>query len=82
MMRRFKWIEWNLQKIDAHSLSRDEVEAAFDQVLSLDHRSDDSYRMLAVVPNGRQIWIVWRYDSETSEIPDIFGEITNPPIFV
>ena len=30
-MRRFKWIEWNLQKIHAHGLSADEVEAAFDQ---------------------------------------------------
>ena len=25
-MRQFKWIEWNLQKIDAHHLSLDEVE--------------------------------------------------------
>jgi hypothetical protein len=27
-MRRFKWIEWNLQKIAAHSLSVEEVEDA------------------------------------------------------
>ena len=26
-MRQFKWIEWNLQKIEAHSLSAEEVEA-------------------------------------------------------
>ena len=31
-MRRFKWIEWNLQKIAAHALSAEEVEAAFDRV--------------------------------------------------
>jgi hypothetical protein len=31
-MRRFKWIEWNLQKIDAHALGPAEVEAAFDRV--------------------------------------------------
>jgi len=29
-MRRFKWIEWNLDKIAAHALSPEEVEAAFD----------------------------------------------------
>ena len=34
-MRPFKWIEWNLQKIDAHGLSAEEVEAAFDRVFSL-----------------------------------------------
>jgi hypothetical protein len=30
-MRQFKWIEWNLEKIDAHALSAQEVEAAFDR---------------------------------------------------
>jgi hypothetical protein len=25
-MRQFKWIEWNLQKIDAHGLSAEEIE--------------------------------------------------------
>jgi len=37
IMRRFKWIEWNLRKIDAHGLSPQEVEAAFDRI---DHDSD------------------------------------------
>jgi hypothetical protein len=27
-MRQFKWIEWNLQKIDAHGLAPEDVEAA------------------------------------------------------
>lgn len=45
--RRFKWIEWNLAKIEAHRLSADEVEAAFDQVARLERRRDGSYR------NGR-----------------------------
>ncbi len=31
-MRQFKWIEWNLQKIDTHGLSAEAVEAAFDHV--------------------------------------------------
>lgn len=38
-MRQFKWIEWNLQKIDAHALCAKEVEAAFDRVLSLEERT-------------------------------------------
>jgi hypothetical protein len=33
-MRRFKWIEWNLQKIAAHGLSAEEVEAPFDSSAS------------------------------------------------
>jgi hypothetical protein len=35
-MRRFKWIEWNLQKIADHGLSADEVEAAFDRVARIE----------------------------------------------
>ncbi len=46
-MRRFKWIEWNLQKIAAHGLSAEEVEAAFDRVYQLDERRDGSFRMFA-----------------------------------
>jgi hypothetical protein len=42
-MRHFKWIEWNLQKIEAHALSADEVEAAFDRAFSLEQRKDGSY---------------------------------------
>ena len=38
MVRQFKWIDWNLQKIDAHGLSVEEVEAAFDRVFSLPRR--------------------------------------------
>ncbi len=34
-MRQFNWIEWNLEKIDSHALSAEEVEAAFDRVFSL-----------------------------------------------
>ena len=46
-MRKFKWIEWNLEKIDAHALSAEEVEAAFDRVFRLQQRvefSDDDSR--------------------------------------
>ncbi|MFH1266712.1 MAG: hypothetical protein ABIK89_13360 [Planctomycetota bacterium] len=81
-MRLFKWIEWNLQKIDAHGLSVEEVEAAFDRVFSLDERKDGSFQMFAEAPSGRRIWVIWRYDREDDEIPDVFGELGEVPIFV
>jgi len=81
-MRRFTWIEWNLQKIDAHALSAEEVEAAFDRVFSLREREDGSFQMLAEVPSGRLIWVIWRYDREDDEIPDVFGDLGDPAIFV
>jgi hypothetical protein len=81
-MRQFKWIEWNLQKIEAHGLSAEEVEAAFDRVYKLEERKDASYQMFAETPAGRRIWVIWRYDREENEIPDIFGELGEPPIFV
>ena len=59
-MRQFKWIELNLRKIDAHGLSAEEVEAAFDRVFTLQDRKDGSFRMFAVTATGRRIWVVWR----------------------
>lgn len=81
-MRQFKWIEWNLQKIASHSLSADEVEAAFDRVIRLEERRDGSIRMLAEVPSGRRVWVIWRYDRDHDEIPDVFGDIEDALIFV
>lgn len=81
-MRRFKWIEWNLNKIAAHALGADEVEAAFDRVFSLQERKDGSFQMFAETPSGRRIWVIWRYDREDGEVPDVFGELTEAPIFV
>ncbi len=81
-MRQFKWIEWNLRKIDAHGLSAQEVEAAFDAVFSLQPRRDGSFQMFAATPSGRRIWVIWRYDREDDEIPDIFGDLDDAPIFV
>jgi len=81
-MRQFRWIEWNRQKIDAHALLADDVEAAFDRVFSLEQRKDGSYQMFAETPSGRRIWVIWRYDREDDEIPDVFGELGNVPIFV
>jgi hypothetical protein len=81
-MRQFKWIEWNLRKIDAHGLSAAEVEASFDRVLSLQERKDNSFRMFAATPSGRRIWVIWRYDREDDEIPDVFGDSGEVSIFV
>ena len=81
-MRRFKWIERNLGKIDAHALSAEEVEAAFDRVFRIDERKDGSFQMYAETPSGRRIWVIWRYDKEDDSIPNIFDEIDDPAIFV
>ena len=81
-MRQFKWIAWNLEKIDAHTLSAEEVEAAFDRVFSLQERKDGSFQMFAEAPSGRRIWVIWRYDREDDEIPDVFGDLGEIPIFV
>ena len=81
-MRRFKWIEWNLQKIAAHGLSTEEVEAAFDRVYQLDERRDGSFRMVRRGEIGRRIWVIWRYDWEDEQVPDVFGEVEESPIFV
>lgn len=81
-MRQFKWVEWNLEKINAHALSADEVEASFDRVFRLKERNDGSYQMFAETPLGRRIWVIWRYDREKDEIPDVFGELGETPIFV
>jgi hypothetical protein len=81
-VRQFKWIEWNLRKIDAHGLSASEVEASFDRAFSLQERNDGSFRMFAATPSGRRIWVVWRYDREDDEIPDVFGEFGDVPVFV
>ncbi len=81
-MREFKWIEWNLQKIETHGLAAEDVEAAFNRVFSLEWRKDGSYQMFAETPSGRRIWVIWRYDREDDEIPDVFGELSESPIFV
>ena len=81
-MRRYKWIQWNLEKIDSHGLSAEEVEAAFDRVFSLQERKDGSFQMFAATPSGRRIWVIWRYDQEDHDIADVFDELGDVPIFV
>ena len=31
---------------------------------------------------GRRIWVIWRYDREQGDVPDVFGDIPDVPIFV
>ena len=81
-MRQFKWIEWNLQKVESHDLSAAEVEAAFDRVFRLQQREDGSFQMYAATPSGRRLWVIWRYDREDDDIPDILGESSDATIFV
>jgi hypothetical protein len=81
-MRRFNWIDWNLRKIDDHGLSAAEVEAAFDRVLVLRERRDGSFEMFAQTASGRRVWIIWRYDREDDEFPDVLAEVGDLPIFV
>jgi hypothetical protein len=33
-------------------------------------------------PLTRLSWLIWRYDHDDDEIPDVFGEIEDTPIFV
>lgn len=81
-MRQFKWIEWNLSKVNAHGLSASEVEAAFDQVFRLKQRRDGSFQMLAATPSGRRVWVIWRYDREDEGAPDVLSELGELSIFV
>lgn len=70
-MDRFKWLEWNLDKVTAHGLSAEDVEHAFRHPIS-DHleRDDDSFEVLGETPSGRIIMIVWRFDEE----PDVLEQ--------
>jgi len=38
--------------------------------------------MFAEAPSGRRIRVIWRYDREDHEIPDVFGALGEIPIFV
>lgn len=81
-MRTFKWIEWNIDKIDAHALTVADVEASFDRVYSLQERRDGSFQMAAETPSGRQIWVIWRYDREHADQFDVIDDLVPQLIFV
>lgn len=81
-MRRFTWIDWNIDKIDAHALSPADVETAFDRVFSVRQRRDGSFQMSAETASGRRIWVIWRYDREEADGTDVFDDLDPPGIFV
>jgi hypothetical protein len=66
----FHWIEWNLQKIDNHALSTEEVEFAWQRRRDLrrkDHPNGEYWESLGECPSGRQIKIIWRYNQVGDE---------------
>lgn len=70
-MVRFKRIEWNLRKIEAHGLGPEEVEHAFEHRIGPhQEREDASVETVGRTPSGRLILIVWRYDEEF----DVLGQ--------
>ena len=63
-MAEFLWIEWNLQKIDAHALSTEEVEHAWHNRRDLSKRTHPVngvyWESMGECPSGRRIKLIWR----------------------
>lgn len=52
-MAQFRWIEWNLDKVAAHSLTYEDVEHAFEHRLGPhQERRDGSYETIGTTPSG------------------------------
>jgi len=74
-MREFIWIEWNLAKIEAHCLSREEVEFAWHRRRDLRKRIDDhgvTIESAGQCPSGRWIKILWRYNVDRDGETKVF----------
>ena len=65
-MTEFLWIEFNLQKIDNHNLSPEEVEFAWHQRTDLHERNHPQQGLymesVGACPSGRMITMIWRYN--------------------
>lgn len=65
-MEDFLWIDFNLQKIDNHGLSANDVEEAWrnrQDLIRRIHPVNGPYtESLGMCPSGRVIKIVWRYN--------------------
>jgi hypothetical protein len=60
---RFRWIDWNRDKIANHGLSPEEVEFAWRRSLGqLRKRSGGTFENIGRIPSGRQILIAWKWD--------------------
>ena len=69
-MVEFIWIDWNIQKIDNHALSTDEVEHAWsngDDVKTKEHPNGVCWERVGKCPSGRVIRMVWRWNEEDGE---------------
>lgn len=75
-MDEFIWIEWNLAKIDNHTLSQDEVEEAWRNSTVFRTGVDPVNGPYTVsnghCPSGRVIRIVWRYDVDRDGETKVF----------
>ena len=74
-MNEFIWIDWNLQKIDNHGLSSDEVEFAMrGATLAEKNRVDGemTFESVGRCPSGRRIKIVWKYNLDRDGETKIF----------
>ena len=70
-MARFKWIEWNLDKIAAHRLTYEDVEYVFEHRLGPhQERRDGSYETIGSTASGRVVLIVWRYEEEFDSLEE------------
>ena len=70
-MARFKWTEWNLDKIAAHRLTPDDVEYAFEHRIGPhQERRDESFETTGRTASGRVVLIVWRYDEEFDSLEE------------
>ena len=38
--------------------------------------------MFAQTPSGRRVWVIWRWERDDPEVPDVFGELEEVPVFV
>jgi hypothetical protein len=63
-MAEFCWLDWNLAKIDNHSLSADEVEFAWEH--RTDFRQwdepDPGVESYGRTPSGKWLKIIWRFN--------------------
>ncbi len=64
-MIRFRWTEYNLDKIAAHNLSSEEVESAFqNQIRKTEERANGSFETVGRTYTGKIILIAWELNEE------------------
>jgi len=75
-MADFLWREWNIQKIDHHALSTDEVEFAWSHRRDVARKHNpeygEYYESIGRCPSGRIIKIVWRYNKDEFDNESVF----------